>query len=81
MQREITIKEAERLLNEDNINDTIIVKRNDRDDVIIMNLEEYRKIFEMNLIGKLKKAEEQIKNGEVIDADIVFAEMREKYGY
>ena len=30
------------------------------------------------LIQKLKRAEEQIKNGEVIDAHIVFAEMREK---
>ena len=33
------------------------------------------------LFEKLKKAEEQIENGEVTDADIVFSEMREKYGY
>ena len=38
-------------------------------------------IEKVNIIDKLKKAEEQIKNGEVIDAEIVFSEMREKYGY
>ena len=38
-------------------------------------------MLEENLIEKLKKAEEQIKNGEVIDADAVFEEMRKKYGY
>ena len=81
MQREITVKEVEKTLNEDNINDTIIVKRKDKSDVIIMNLEEYERILEMKLIKKLKEGEKQIKNKEVIDADIVFNEMRTKYGY
>ena len=34
----------------------------------------------LKLYNKLKIAEEQIKNGEVIEADIVFKEMRDKYG-
>lgn len=38
-------------------------------------------IEKINLIDKLKKAEEQIKNGEVINAEMVFSEMRKKYGY
>lgn len=38
-------------------------------------------IEKINIIDKLKKAEEQIKNGEVINAEIVFSEMRKKYGY
>lgn len=38
-------------------------------------------VKDTNLIQKLKKAEEQIKNGEVTDADKIFKEMREKYGY
>lgn len=38
-------------------------------------------IKDTNLIQKLKKAEEQIKNGEVTDADKVFKEIMEKYGY
>ena len=81
MQREITVEEVEKTLNEENIDDTIIVKRKNKSDVVIINLEEYKKMLENNLIEKLKKAEEQIKNGEVIDADAVFEEMREKYGY
>ena len=81
MQREITVEDVERTLNEENINDTILVKRKNKSDVVIMNLEEYKKIFEMNLIKRLKRGEEQIKNGEVTDADVVFAKMRAKYGY
>lgn len=38
-------------------------------------------VFENNLINKIKKAEEQIKNGEVVSADIVFKELRQKYDY
>ena len=81
MQREINVEEVEKTLNEENIDETIIVKRKNKSDVVIINLEEYKKMLENNLIEKLKKAEEQIKNGEVIDADAVFEEMREKYGY
>ncbi len=36
---------------------------------------------EERLIQKLKKSEEQIKNGDIEDADLVFKEMREKYEY
>ena len=38
-------------------------------------------IERINIIDKLKKAEEQIQNGEVVDAEVVFSEMRQKYGY
>ena len=81
MQRKITVEEVLEILNKDNIDDTIFVRRENKSDVVIMNLDEYKKLFEINLIEKLKEAEEQIKNGEVIDADSVFKEMREKYGY
>lgn len=81
MQREMTIQEVQRTLTEDNIEETILLKRNGKNDIVIMNFEEYKKIFEMNLIDRLKRAEEQIKNGEVTDADMVFKEMRQKYGY
>lgn len=81
IQREMNVEEAKGILNEENIHDTILVKRNNKADIVVMNLEEYKKIFEMNLVEKLKNAEQQIKNGEVIDADIVFKEMRSKYGY
>lgn len=78
MQKEISIKEVEKTLSED-INDTIFVKRENKEDVVIMSLEEYKKIKEKNIIEKLKKAEKQIKNGEVTKAEKVFSEMRSKY--
>jgi len=81
VQREISVEEVEKTLNEENIEDTIIVKRKNKSDVVIINLEEYKKMLENNLIEKLKIAERQIINGEVIEADAVFEEMRDKYGY
>ena len=36
---------------------------------------------EKNIIEKLKRSEKQIKNGDVIEANLVFKELREKYGY
>ena len=37
--------------------------------------------METDFILKLKNAEEQIRNKEIEDAEIVFKEMKEKYGY
>ena len=34
-----------------------------------------------DIIERLQSSEEQIKNGEVIEAETMFKEMREKYGY
>lgn len=81
MQKEITVKDVMKTLTEDNIDDAILVKRKDKADVIMMNVEEFKRMFEINLVQKLKRAEEQIKNNEVIEADLVFEEMRAKYGY
>ncbi|MCI8962059.1 MAG: type II toxin-antitoxin system Phd/YefM family antitoxin [Clostridia bacterium] len=81
MQREMTIQEVQKTLTEDNIEETILLKRNGKNDIVIMNFEEYKKIFEINFIERLKKAEEQIKNDEVTDVEVVFKKMREKYGY
>lgn len=81
MQKEITVKDVMKTLTEDNIDDAILVKRKDKADVIMMNVEEFKRMFEINLVQKLKRAEEQIKNNEVVDADLVFEEMRAKYEY
>jgi len=81
MQRVISVQEVEKTLDEDNINDAILVKRKDKSDVIIISVEEYKRIFEANLLEKLKKAEKQIEDGEVTDSELVFKEMRAKYGY
>lgn len=34
-----------------------------------------------NIVEKLKSSEKEIKNGEGFDADVVFKELRQKYGY
>ena len=81
MQREITVAEIEKTLDEDEINDTIVVKRKNKSDVVIMNIDDYKRVIESKFISKLKKGEEQIKKGEVTDGDIVFKRMRKKYGY
>jgi len=52
-----------------------------KEEKIAINKEIYIELFEKDLVNKLKRAEEQIRNGEVIDADIVLREMREKYEY
>ena len=81
MQREITIAEIEKTLDEEDINDAILVKRTNKSDVVIMNIDDYKRVIQNKFISRLKKGEEQIKNGEVTDGDIVLAKMREKYGY
>lgn len=48
MGTEMTIQEVQKKLNDDNIEETILLKRKDKNDVIIMNLEEYKKMFKTN---------------------------------
>ena len=81
MRREITVAEIKKTLDEDEINDTIVVKRENKSDVVIMNINDYKRVIESKFISRLKKGEEQIKKGEVTDGDIVFKRMRKKYGY
>ena len=38
-------------------------------------------VYSEENIERLKRGEEQIKKGEVKDAEVVLAEMKEKYGY
>ncbi len=46
-----------------------------------ITVKDIEKKIDGNVICKLKKAEKQIKKGEVVDAEIVFSEMRKKYEY
>ena len=81
MQKEITVAEVESTLNKEDINDTIVVKRSNKTDVVIMNIEDYKRVVEGKFVSRLKHSEEQIKNGEVTDGDIVLEKMRKEYGY
>ena len=80
---QINTQEVEKTLNEfETIEEPIIVKRKNKEDVIILSMQEYKeKILQKDIIEKLKKSEEEIKKGEGMKSDIVFKELREKYGY
>ncbi len=83
MQKEITVKEIVDTLEQyTNIEEPIIIKRDNKDDVVILSMEEYRKkIFLAELDKKLDEAEDDIKNNRVHKARDVFKELREQYGY
>ncbi len=79
MQREITVREFETTVNEvDNIEEPIIVKRENKKDLVVISLEQYQK--EM-FLSKLEKSKKQYKEGKVHSARTVFKGLREKYGY
>lgn len=79
MQREITVREFEATVNEvDNIEEPIIVKRENKKDLVVISLEQYQK--EM-FLSKLEKSKKQYKEGNVHSARTVFKGLREKYGY
>ncbi len=79
MQREITVREFETTVNEvDNIEEPIIVKRENKQDLVIISLEQYQKDM---FLSKLEKSKKQYKEGKVHSARTVFKGLREKYGY
>lgn len=79
MQREITVREFENTVNSvDDIEEPIIVKREDKKDLVVISLEQYRKEIFLN---KLEKSEKEYEKGQVHSARTVFKGLREKYGY
>lgn len=59
----------------------IVISKNNKNDVVIMSMEEYRKkLLDKDIKKHLIKAEDDIKNGRVQDAKGVFKEWKEKYG-
>lgn len=83
MQRQITVNEIENTLNKcEEIEEPIVVKRDNKSDVVILSLKEYReKLMELDIINHLKKSEDDIKNGRTIPAEKLFKELRAEYGY
>ena len=79
MQREITVREFENTVSAvDDIEEPIIVKRENKKDLVVISLEQYQK--EM-FLSKLEKSKKQYKEGKVHSARTVFKGLREKYGY
>lgn len=58
----------------------IFITKNGYGDMVIMSMEMYEKqMFMADVYTKLAAAEEQVKNGKVIDADESLARLRKKY--
>lgn len=83
MQKEITIREVENtLIENENIDEPIVVKRENKSDVVILSMKEYKeKLLELDIIKHLQKSEDDIENGRTIPADKMFKELRAEYGY
>ena len=79
LKKEITVREFENVVSSiDDIEEPIIVKRENKKDLIVISLEEYQKAVFLN---KLEKSKKQYKEGKVYSARTVFKGLREKYGY
>lgn len=83
MQKRITLQEVESTVNDmDDVIEPIIVKRNNKQDLVIISLEQYKKeLFLMELSNKLEKSEKEYEQGKIHDARKVFKELRAKYEY
>ena len=70
MQREITLKELENILiKSEEIDEPIIVKRENKSNVVIISMKEYEeKLLELDIIKHLQKSEEDIENGRTTKA-------------
>ena len=65
MQREITVNEFANEVNSlDEIKETIIVKRNNKKDLVVISLEEYKKqLFLTKISSKLEKSKQEVAQG------------------
>ncbi len=79
MQLLTNIQEIEKAVNQYG---EIVISKNSKNDVIVMSMEEYnQKRIREDIIKKLKQSEKEIEKGEGIESDVMFRELREKYGY
>jgi len=77
MQQITNIQQLETAINQ---NGEMVISK-DNNNIIIMNMEEYKnKILAKDIEKHLLEAEDDIRNGRVRDAKEVFKEWKEKYG-
>lgn len=78
MQQLTNLQELEMAVN---LNGDVVVTKNNKNNVILMSMEEYKKsLIKDKIKNNLIKAEEDIKLGRVRDAEEVFKEWNAKYG-
>ena len=60
----------------------IVLTKNDKNNVIVLSIEQYKeKLLDEEIEKKLIKAEKQIEEGKTVKAADVFKELEEKYGF
>ena len=78
MQKEITVREFESVVNVIDDIEPMIVKRENKKDLLVISLEQYqRDVF----WSKVEKSKEQYRQGKIHNAKAVFEELKEKYEY
>lgn len=78
MQQVTSLKEIETYINQ---NGEMVIGKNNRNNVIVMSIAEYRKkLLDEEIEKKLLKSEEDYKHGRVRKAEDVFKEWEAKYG-
>ena len=78
MERVITVKEFENVVSVEDDIEPMIIKRDNKKDLLVISLEQYQKDVFYN---KLEKSKKEYKEGKVHSARTVFKGLREKYGY
>ena len=79
MQQVTSLQEIETVINQ---NGEMVIGKNNKNNVIIMSMEEYRNnIFDKDTVKKLLKSEEDIEKGRTRKATEVIKELRAKYGF
>ena len=75
----INIQEVETAMNKYG---DIVLTKNDKNNVIVLSVEQYKeKLLDEEIEKKLLKAEKQIEEGKTVKAVDVFKELEEKYGF
>ena len=81
MQREITVKEVVKTLNEyDNIDEPIVVKRANKRNLFIVDQDYLDRLKDLEVVNSLLRSAEDKKKGRVKPARTVLKELREIYG-
>lgn len=79
MQQLTNLKEIETAVNQYG---EVVIRKNNKNDVVVMSMEEYSKnILRKEIIKSLKKSEQEIEDGEGIESDEAFKKLRQKYEY
>ena len=79
MQQVTSLQQIEKFINQ---NGEMVIGKNNKNNVVVMSMEEYRNnIFDNETVKKLLKSEEDIEKGRTKKATEVAKELREKYGF